>query len=481
MSLVFGALSPHPPLLVPQIGQDSLRRVEDTRAALQSLSARIAALEPHTVVIVTPHGPMRLDALSMTSEERFRVSFKGFEWAAELRGNVALAEAIARAGDDAGLPVARCPSFDSERHPFSRGLDHATMVPLYYLLEEGLQSRYVVISVAAWSHREHFAFGRALHRALAGAPERVVLLASGDLSHRLIPSAPAGYEPRGVEFDQRVVTDLASFDVADLLALDDAFIDAIGECGLRPLSVLAGALAEQPPVSPRVLSYEGPFGVGYCVAEFGVGASSQAAAGDTVAPEAGLADTAVRGAGPADAVAADGETCDTAVVLDLVRASVEAFVRGGSPPPLPRELPEVLRHPAGAFVCLKKHGVLRGCVGTTQPTQGDLAHELVRNAASAASRDPRFPPVEPRELEALTYSVDVLGAPEPVPSLASLDPKTYGVIVRSQDRTGVLLPNLEGIDSAEQQVDIACRKAGIGAHEPLELLRFVVRRYERKA
>lgn len=466
MSLVFGALSPHPPLLVPQIGHDSLRQVEATRAALQGLSSRVAALEPHTVVIVTPHGPMRFDALSMTSEERLRVSFKGFAWEAELRGNVGLAEAIARAGDDAGFPMARYPSFDSERHPFSRGLDHATMVPLFYLLEAGVQSRYVVISVAAWSHREHFAFGRALHRALAGAPERVVLLASGDLSHRLIPSAPAGYEPRGVEFDQRVVTDLASFDVADLLALDDPFIDAIGECGLRPLSMLAGALSEQPPVSPRVLSYEGPFGVGYCVAEFGVGASSRAAA-----PEAGSA----------DAGACKAEPPDAAIVLDLVRASVEAFVRGGAPPSLPAHLPEVLRHPAGAFVCLKKHGMLRGCIGTTQPTQADLAHELVRNAASAASRDPRFPPVEPLELKALTYSVDVLGAPEPVASVASLDPKIYGVIVRSGNRSGVLLPDLDGIDSAEQQVDIARRKAGIGAHEPLELLRFVVRRYEREA
>ena len=453
MSLIFGGLSPHPPLLVPQIGRDSLAQVGASRAALQSLSARIAALAPHTVVIVTPHGPVRHDALSMTAEERLLVSFKGFPWEAELRGDGRLADSIAAVGRDHGFPVARYASFDSERHPFSRGLDHASMVPLFYLLEAGLQSRYVVMSVAAWSHRDHYAFGRALHQALDAAPEPVALLVSGDLSHRLIPAAPAGYEPRGAEFDARVVDDLARFDADDLLALDEDFIDAIGECGLRPISMLFGALAERT-VEPHVLSYEGPFGVGYCVAAVEVGEARPREAPD--------------------------ETPDTALVLELVREAVEAHVRGTAPPSPPSELPQALRQPAAAFVCLKKHGALRGCIGTTMPTQSTLADELIRNAVSAASRDPRFPPVAPHELGALTYSVDVLGAPEAVASMEDLDPKTYGVIVRSGHRTGVLLPDLDGVDTAEMQVDICRQKAGIGGAEPLELMRFQVRRYERK-
>lgn len=453
MSLIFCGLSPHPPLLVPDIGRDSLQQVDRTRAALQQLAARIVALAPDTVVIVTPHGPVRNDALGLMTADHFSASFKSFAWETALRGDVALGESISVEGRKAGYPVMRYASFDSTRYYFSRGLDHATMVPLYYLREAGMESRLVVISIAAWSHREHFEFGKAMYRALEAAPDRIVLLASGDLSHRLIPTAPAGYDPLGVEFDRRVVADIENLDTRDILELEDAFIDRIGECGLRPIGMLFGALHERR-ASARVLSYEGPFGVGYCVAELEPGESVNA---------------------PGAARNGDAE-----LVLRLVRQTVESFVRGETVPDLPSELPESLTRRGAAFVCLKKHGNLRGCIGTTHPTQPSLAQELLNNAVSAASRDPRFPPVRPHELADLSYSVDVLEEPEPVESAAALDPHAYGVIVRSGSRSGVLLPNIEGVETPDAQVEIARKKAGIGRTEPLALERFRSRRYERE-
>jgi AmmeMemoRadiSam system protein A/AmmeMemoRadiSam system protein B len=447
LSLVFCGLSPHPPLLVPEIGKDSLTRVEATRAALASLADRVVAVAPDTLVIVTPHGPVRHDALSLLTADRFKAGFRSFSWEVELRGDVPLAERIRRSAAEAGIPVMSYAPFDSERYAFSRGLDHATMVPLYYLWEAGLRARLVVISIAAWSHREHFRFGQVLSHALDAASDRVALVASGDLSHRLIPTAPAGYDPLGVEFDRRVVRDLECFDTRDVLELDDEFIERIGECGLRPIGVMLGAMQAWE-TRPEVLSYEGPFGVGYCVAEIGIGARRQ-----------------------------DDEE---EAVLGLVRRTVEAFVRGEEGPALPSALPRSLQRRAAAFVCLKKEGQLRGCIGTTRPTQEDLAHELLRNAVSAASRDPRFEPVRPDELDALRYSVDVLDEPETIGSVDQLDPSVYGVIVRSGPRSAVLLPNIEGIESAEVQVELARRKAGIGPGEPLELQRFRAWRYERK-
>ena len=132
---------------------------------------------------------------------------------------------------------------------------------------------------------------------------------------------------------------------------------------------------------------------------------------------------------------------------------------------------------AGVFVSLKKKGQLRGCIGTILPTQVDAAREIIRNAVSAATEDPRFDPVVASELDELEVSVDILGNPERVDSIDKLDPKRYGVIVRHGGRSGVLLPDLEGIDSANEQVSIACRKAGIYPDQTVELYRFEVIRH----
>jgi AmmeMemoRadiSam system protein A len=146
--------------------------------------------------------------------------------------------------------------------------------------------------------------------------------------------------------------------------------------------------------------------------------------------------------------------------------------------PLPEgDLPAELTKPAGVFVSLKKQGRLRGCIGTFMPTKPSAAQEVIRNAVSAATEDPRFPPVTRQELEQLEVSVDILAAPEPVNSLNELDCKRYGVIVRRGNRSGLLLPDLEGVDSVEEQVEIAMQKAGIASSEPIELFRFEVIRY----
>jgi hypothetical protein len=143
----------------------------------------------------------------------------------------------------------------------------------------------------------------------------------------------------------------------------------------------------------------------------------------------------------------------------------------------PADLPPELQQQAGTFVSLKKFGQLRGCIGTIEPTQPNVALEIVRNAVSSATRDPRFDPVTPEELAHLVCSVDVLEAAEPIADTCELDPLRYGVIVECGHRRGLLLPNLEGVDTAEYQVEIACRKAGIHPNDSFNLCRFEVKRY----
>jgi AmmeMemoRadiSam system protein A len=167
-------------------------------------------------------------------------------------------------------------------------------------------------------------------------------------------------------------------------------------------------------------------------------------------------------------------------LVELAKKTIEMQVREGRTPQPPDPLVASLRRRAGAFVSIHSHGQLRGCIGTIEPAHENVVEEVIANAVSAATRDPRFPPITPPELPDLDIKVDVLGEPEPVSGIDELDPKRYGVIVQSEKdpwRRGLLLPDLEGVDTAEEQVSIACRKAWLRPGDPVQLYRFQVERY----
>jgi AmmeMemoRadiSam system protein A len=249
-------------------------------------------------------------------------------------------------------------------------------------------------------------------------------------------------------FDEEVVDALRSNEPQRIVDIDLSLRRMAGECGFRSMLVAIGASAELP-LSCEVLSYEAPFGVGYLVAQL----TNQARA-DTVeiSPPA------------------------------LAREAIETFVRSSKILPAPRT-EGLLSARAPCFVSLKTlNGELRGCIGTIEAARDTLAEEIIANAISAATTDPRFEPVRPEELSNLRYSVDVLFPPEQT-AMEDLDPLTYGVIVEDESgaRRGLLLPDIPGIDDAKQQVEIAARKAGIRRDEPVRLYRFKVERYREKS
>ncbi len=165
-------------------------------------------------------------------------------------------------------------------------------------------------------------------------------------------------------------------------------------------------------------------------------------------------------------------------LVQLAKDTVEKYITGGELMNLPLDPIAEMKEKAGTFVSIKMNGELRGCIGTFRPTTENIASEIIQNAVSAATRDPRFPPVNSSELDSLEYSVDVLGEPEKVSDRKELDPEKYGVIVKSGDRKGLLLPALAGVNSADEQVSIASMKAGIYEGEDIELFRFQVKRYK---
>ncbi|MDI6801676.1 MAG: AmmeMemoRadiSam system protein A [Thermodesulfovibrionales bacterium] len=165
--------------------------------------------------------------------------------------------------------------------------------------------------------------------------------------------------------------------------------------------------------------------------------------------------------------------------VEVAKRAVERYVKYKKMLDTPKELPSDMQRSAGVFVCLKKHGELRGCIGTFLPCEENIYKEIVRNAIAAAKKDPRFYPVQEDELDEITYSVDVLSEPEKIGDISELDPKKYGVIVVKGYRKGLLLPDLEGVDTVEEQLRIAKMKAGIDpAEEDVEIYRFTVERYK---
>lgn len=165
-------------------------------------------------------------------------------------------------------------------------------------------------------------------------------------------------------------------------------------------------------------------------------------------------------------------------LVSLAKRAIERYVKFGETIKPPQQLTDEMTEQKGVFVSIKKRSALRGCIGTFFPTKRNVAEEIIQNAIHSSTMDPRFPPVTEDELDELKISVDVLSSPEKIKDKSELDTKRYGVIVSSGVKKGLLLPDLEGINHVDEQIDIARRKAGIGSQEPIDLMRFEVKRYK---
>jgi len=458
--IAYACIAPHPPILVHEVGRGREQETHRTIEALQQVAQDMAAHQPETVLLFSPHGPVDPRAVgiltSPTAEgamARWDAPNVRFQYENDLDAVALVREETARAG----LPLTAIEHWDDGN---TAGLDWGCTVPLYYLRPGVGDAKLVPLAPSFLPPQKHYAIGEAIGRALERLGKRTVIICSADLSHCLAPSAPGGYDPTGLEFDDRFQQVVADWDVSWVLETTLEFRRRAAEDAVPQTAMLMGALSHLR-VRPRVLSYEGPFGVGYLVA-----------AVDVLGPRS----RAEKESESAAVAATSNPPAATHPLAQLARAAVEHYVRSARPLPLTEIAPE-MEGRAGVFVSIKKRGELRGCIGTIEPVRGNVGLEIVHNAIAAAARDPRFSPIGEDELPDLTYSVDMLTPPEPVNGPESLDCKRYGVIVQRGARRGLLLPDLEGVDTVEQQVQIARMKAGILPDEPVELFRFEVQRF----
>ena len=461
MSMLGAVIMPHPPVLLPQVGRGREAEISATARAMEEAAAQAALWAPDVLIVASPHTVMYRDYFHLAPGAGGKGDMAAFgapQVRVEAEYDAPLRAEIIRLAGEAGLEAGTL----GQRDP---ALDHGVLIPLSYLRRAGLTCPIVRLGLSGFSPLDHYRLGVCIARAAGALGRRAVFVASGDLSHKLKADGPYGFAPQGPAFDEAVTAAMASGDFLSFLTMDPALCERAAECGLRSFQIMAGAL-DGLAVAPRLLSHEGTFGVGYAVALFPVTGRDGSRRYEAAYRQARRAALAKRRA-------------EEDPWVKLARLSLETYVNTGKRlDRLPEGLPEELTgRRAGAFVSLHLNGQLRGCIGTISPTAGSVAEEIVGNAVSAGVRDPRFPAVRPEELEELEYSVDVLGQPEPVASAAQLDPARYGVIVTCGGRRGLLLPDLDGVDTVEEQVRIACRKGGIRGDDPYTLERFQVVRH----
>lgn len=423
---------PHPPLAVPEVGGGKENAILDTIQAMDDVGAEIAALKPDTIIYITPHGTAYSDYFHVSPGEGAEGNFARFGSNGKIYKtayNTDVIRAVAVLSKSSSVPAGT----DGETDP---ALDHGIMVPMHYINRHFTDYKAVRVSSSFLSAEAHFKFGQIIKKAIIDSNARAVIVASGDLSHN------SG--EKGEIFDREIMRILGSADFDALLSMDENLRKSACECGYGAFAILAGCLSDTAGILPRRLSYECPFGVGYGVVGFTIEDAFRSIARRSLEHRVNT-----------------GQNLE----LDVLVQSLQ----------LPKSL---LSLRAGAFVSLHINKQLRGCIGTISPSTHCIAEEILQNAVSAGLYDPRFPPVAASELPLLTYKVDILDAPESISGEDELDVKMYGVIVESGAKRGLLLPNLDGIDSVQMQVDIACQKAGISPDEEISLKRFKVTRYE---
>jgi len=430
--MISAVIMPHPPIARKLVGRGEEEKIRHTLDAYRSASQQIAEYAPETIVIISPHNIFFRDAFYISPGETYRDSLARFGAPADrisVPYDTELRDELVKLMSEKHIPVVQDRRYADEA-------DHGSLIPLLFVNEVYPNYRVVRIAPSMLSDETLIETGRLIERAAAHLGRKITIIASGDLSHKLLAEGPYGFVKEGPEFDQRVTEMMRSGNLKAFREFTPEFRDRCAECGLPGFIMLSGAL-ENYHIQPDFLSYEGTFGVGYAICTF---------------------------------------ACEDACVR-LAKDSLEKFIRSGKQLSRPDGLPEwMTSQRAGVFVSLHKDGELRGCIGTIMPWTGCVADEIIALAIEAGTRDPRFYPVRADELQGLEYNVDVLSTPEKADK-TQLDAKRYGVIVTNGGRRGLLLPDLEGVDTPGQQIAIALQKAGIRSNESYELERFTVERH----
>ena len=459
-------ITPHPPIILEEIGRGEEKKAQATIDGMTKVAEEIARIKPKTIAFFTPHGNVFSDALCINTEEKLSGNFAKFrhgEIGFSFENDLDKAHKMCTELVKNGISCLSLNSDTARKYHIGVDLDHGVLVPLYFIAKKYSDFKIVHISIGFLSKTEMYEAGRIVSEIM---DEDGVILASGDLSHKLKDSGPYSFDEMGPVYDKYIVSAIREKRYIDILDIDGAMLERAGQCAQKPLEMAIGAL-EGYESETKVYSYEGPYGVGYMTAKI--------ARGEKGAP--GVMHEYMKRKTGNYATMKPHENEYVALAVRTIHEYIKNRVKIKVPDGLS---PAFYNSRNGVFVSIKKEGRLRGCIGTIEPVKSSIAHEIIGNAISAATRDPRFNPIEEHELHDLSVSVDILFPPEDIKSREELNVKEYGVIVSCGMRRGLLLPNLEGVDTVDYQVQVALEKAGISPDEDFKMQRFKVVRHKMK-
>ncbi|MCB2293897.1 AmmeMemoRadiSam system protein A [Clostridium algoriphilum] len=456
---------PHPPIIIPEVGHGEEKKIKSTYDACELIGREISEIKPEVIIIVTPHGTMFSDAIALSFEPTISGSLKQFgapQVSMNFDIDMDLTQEIMVRADNSKIQTISATGSSLKQYGAQYELDHGSIVPLYFIKNKYSSFKLVHITYGGLTPIQLYKFGKLIKEAVEESYKNVVFIGSGDLSHRLKEEGPYDYNPDGEKFDSSIISLLKKGDVIGVFNLNSEIIQNAGECALRSYYIMLGAMDGRD-IKGELLSYEGTFGVGYAVMKFKFSKSDRDILSEITGKKREQYNERVN---------------NEDVYVRLARESLTHYIIEGKYMDVPSYVTEdMINTKRGVFVSLKKFGALRGCIGTIFPVRDNIAKEIIENAVSAGEGDPRFSNVSVNELEDIVFSVDVLTEPE-LALKGELDPKKFGVIVRCGVKSGLLLPDLDGVDTSEQQISIVLNKASILPNEDYSIEKFEIIRHK---
>lgn len=460
-------LMPHPPLIIPSIGKGKEFEIQKTVDACNKIAKEIQELKPETIIVVTPHGTKFSDTVCVSNEEKIKGDFRRFKDSRTTIETHIDREFNYKLNDICSYDNISVVMSDTnllKRYNRSYALDYGTMVPLYFINQVYKNYKLVHITYNNLSDIQLYKLGMAIKQTAKNLDRKTVFIASGNLSKRLKEESEHRYLKEAVDFDTEMIYSLQNGDVESIFNMDKYNLSKIIGCGLKSIFIMLGVMDSEM-INGELLSYESAFNSAYSVMEFNNVQKTESRLDSLISKR------------QENINKLNKKTTSSNPYVKLARESLNHYYTTNHLMAVSENIPSELRkNQGGVFVSLKKSGELRGCVGTVLPQTDSIAQEIIRNTVEAATNDAKFPRLTLDELAEIDICVDVLDRPHKA-TKKTLNPKKYGILITQGHKRGIVLPNINGVNTPLSQIKLACEKANINMKEKYEIEKFEVTRY----
>lgn len=452
---------PHPTMIIPELGDGEETKITATTSACEKVADEIGEIKPDTVIVITPHGPLFGNAVAFTNEEKIYGQIKKDDETKVFLNfdiNTSLINNITTDLKKENINCVNINSKSCELYGIEYELDYGTIIPMYFIDKKLSDYKIIQITCGEFSKFELYKIGMIIKKAVEESESKAVCIASGELSHRLTEDGPYGYTPEGKNFDVEIQSLLKNGDVLNIYNMDNMKIDAAGTCGMNPLYTMLGVMNGNE-VKGNILSYEGPFGIGYAVIDFSLSKT-----------EINMYEQIINEKNKKFQNRLEDET----IYAKLARESLTKFLMEGIKIEVPSYVTdEMIQNKAGVMISIMKDRKIVANSGYYLPRADNIAEEIINCAINLTSVNVNQTGFGIKDLEDIDIYVETITDVEKV-SIEELNPEEYGVYVRSGMKSGMFFPRIPGVETSEQQLNAALQQGNISSFDDYIIKRFKV-------